>query len=262
MSNKLYNSINSINSDAHSRYQEETTEAVEKRSLKTSTHGKVYQNAYFNYSQPMYVDNCICLVDNCIFVDSYKLVYSDHTNLKCLLRDIRVTLNDEKWTPDLSSGNKIIVSVDPYNKPSIIYECMIIEKTASIVCIHGGCLSIKNDMSNILEFFLQITRISSKSPAEANSKLYKIYYYSRYNISNNNEEDNFRFTLTTFHNKRLEEPMYEFSSTVYFDNFFKIPSFFFYPTLALENSIPLLCGYNNSSSLFTTGFNIKTFKGY
>jgi hypothetical protein len=258
MTNKFNNSINtSINTFAEDQ-------PPINGCLKKSIYGKVYQNAYFNsYSyNSLYKDNCIYIVNNCIFVESYKLDKPEHPNLKCLLHDIRQLINNDTWTPDLSStGNKVIISLNPStNLPYIIYECSIVQNVASIVCIYGNCLSIKNDMPYILEFFLQKTRIISSNPADANAKLYRIYYYSRYNLSINQPEENFRFTITTVHNKRLEEPMYEFSSTLYFDSYFRIPSFVFYPTLALENSVPLLCGYNNSSSIFTTGFNLKTFK--
>jgi hypothetical protein len=230
---------------------------------KRSTHGKVYQNAYFNSNDSIYKDNCIYMVNNCIFVDSHKLVNSEFQNLKTLLKDIRNLLKNDTWVPDLSSTVKIIVSLNPYNNlPSVIYECSIFINTASIVCIHGNCLSIKNDMPYILEFFVQKTRICSGSPAEANATMYQIYYYSRYNLYIYDEEENFKFTLTTIHNQRLEEPMYEFSSTLYFNKAFNLPSFIFYPTFAPPNSVPLLCGYNSHSSLFTTGFNLKTFKGY
>ena len=232
--------------------------------LKKSIYGKVYQNAYFNsyFNSILYNDNSIYIIGNCIFVESHKLVSPEHPNLKCLLQDIRQLIKNDTWTPDLSyTSNKVIISLNPStNLPYIIYECSIVQNVASIVCIHGNCLSIKNDIPYILEFFLQKTRIISSNPADANAKLYRIYYYSRYNLSINQPEENFSFTITTVHNKRLEEPMYEFSSTLYFDSYFRIPSFVFYPTLSTENSVPLLCGYNNSSSLFTTGFNLKTFK--
>jgi hypothetical protein len=261
MSNKISN--NKINSEANGK-EVTTNHFAEQGQVRTSIHGKVYQNAFFNSNISMYKDNCICIVNNCIFVDSRVLINPECQNLRCLLQDIRHKLKNDSWLPDLSSpSNKIIISLNPYNNlPSIIYECAVSETTASIMCIRGNCLSIKNDMPCILEFFLQKTHYHSKDPTEANSRMYKIYYYSRYNLSLGDEEENFRFTLTTFHNKRLEEPMYEFSSTLYFDDYYRIPYFIFYPTLSPENSIPLLCGYNSSSSLFTTGFNIKTFKGY
>jgi hypothetical protein len=210
-----------------------------------------------------YFNQAVLYFGSCIFIEIDKLINMEFCESEELLEMIRKALKKPSWFPDFSrSGNKIIVSMNPYTGlPGTIYECSVGLTTASINCIYGSSCYIRYDISSILEFFVYRTRITSSSHLQANERLYTIYYYSRRNISTYKEnESSFKYTLNTFHDKHLDEPMYEFSSALEFDENFDLSHFNLVPTKSEDdNYIPLLCGYNNSFSLFTTGHNIKTF---
>jgi hypothetical protein len=200
----------------------------------------------------------ICYFGNCMIIDVDKIV-----NMPAEVTDmIRKALKNPAWFPDFSYvGNKIIVSLDPYTQlPITIYECTLGMTTACINCIYGNPFNISFDISSILEFFVYKTQTSCPFPDVANNNNYTVYYYSPRNISTYTEDESyFKYTLNTFHSKRLSEPMFEFSSVLKFDETFTLCYFMFAPTTVDKtDAIPLLHDYN-SFSLFTTGHNIKTF---
>jgi len=208
-----------------------------------------------------YFNQAVLHFGNCICVEVDKIINMDLSESDVLLGMIRKALKKSSWFPDFSrSGNKIIVSMNPYTGlPGTIYECTTGQTTASINRIYGSC-SIRYDMPSILDFFIHKTRNTSFSPQEVNERRYTIYYYSKTNISTYKEDEtSFKYTLNTFHNKHLDEPMYEFSSVLEFDENFDLSYFNLVATKAEDTCIPLMSGYNDSFSLFTTGHNIKTF---
>ncbi len=129
---------------------------------------------------------------------------------------------------------------------------------ASIVCSKGDCKLINNDIISLKRIIYEIIKCS-----------YDLYYYSRFNLSYD-DETNFLYLYKTILQQDLPEPMFEFlvsSEYKFIDKFIATRSikiegpyigFLDFPE-TYEPTISVLYGYNNNFSLFSDEFNMQVF---
>ena len=145
----------------------------------------------------------------------------------------------------MSSNIKTIKFIVCKNDINRQYEIAVQKNTKkiSIICTRGVDDKIKNDLSSLQKY---INELYSD---------YELYYYSKYNLSDNDDVE-IIYNIKTILNQSLFEPMFEFlikSNKCFIPtkNIYK-PFIGFFDTTGTK---PLLYGYNNGFSFFSDEFN-------